>query len=69
MLGWSYHERRIVGEAHFVCLFRGDAMAMIATIAVNRRLMSLAIPMACLDHEDIELGFVRMINREKRRLF
>jgi hypothetical protein len=57
-----------VGEAHFVCLFKGDAMTMLAAIAAKRRLMRLAIPMACLAHEDIELGILEIINREQRRL-
>jgi hypothetical protein len=57
-----------VGEAHFVCLFKGDAMTMLATIAVKRRLISLAIPMASLERENIGLSPVKMINGRKSRL-
>ena len=32
----TYHERRTEGEAHFACLFTGDAMTVTATIAVTR---------------------------------
>ena len=57
-----------MGELHFVCLFKGDAMAVPATIAVNRSLMNVAIPMTYLEYADVELGVVRMINIEQRGL-
>jgi hypothetical protein len=38
-----YHERRTVGEVHFVCFFTGDAAARPATIAAKRILISLVM--------------------------
>jgi hypothetical protein len=38
-----YHERRTVGEVHFVCFFTGDAAARPATIAAKRILLSLVM--------------------------
>ena len=57
-----------MGELHFVCLFKGDVMAVPATIAINRSLMNVAITMTCLEYEDVKLGVVRMINIEQRGL-